>query len=127
MTAAGSSQVVTRAGERSRIVASFGVFGLSNQQRGWILEALDSTAWDWFTDCDGCTRVSEVYWPTKYFPPCLRHDFDCARGDGGWDGSGRFYELQRAYGMPRWRAGVRAAVVTVNWYALGWWRSRHPQ
>lgn len=46
MTAAGSSQVVTRAGERSRIVASFGVFGLSNQQRGWILEALDSTAWE---------------------------------------------------------------------------------
>jgi hypothetical protein len=122
MTAAGNSQVVTRAGERSRIMASFSVFGLSNQQRAWILEALDSKAWDWFTDCDGCTRVSEVYWPTQYFPPCLRHDFDWRTGNGGLIGSRRFYDLQRAYGMPRWRAGIRMAAVTVNWCAFGRWR-----
>jgi len=112
----------TRKSERGRIEQSFDVYGLTPEQRTAIIEALDSTAWDWFEDCDGCTCVSELHWPTKYFPPCLRHDFDCASGKGSWKASRRFYALQRAYGVPVWRASLRAGAVTVFWYAWGRWR-----
>jgi hypothetical protein len=114
---------INRHSERRRIEKSFEVFGLLQRHRELIVEALDSDVWDWFRDCDGCTGVPDMYWPTKYFPPCLRHDFDWTIGNGGLDGSRTFYDLQRAYGMPRWRAGLRAAAVTVVWY--GWsqmWR-----
>lgn len=107
--------------ERLRIEKSFDVFGLSEEHRLLILEALDSNAWDWFHDCDGCTAVNELYWPTRYFPPCLRHDFDWATGNGGLTGSKNFYALQRAYGVPGWRSGLRVAGVTALWYAWGMW------
>jgi hypothetical protein len=113
----------TRESERARIEKSFEVFGLSAEDRALIVEALDSDQWDWFGDCDGCTSVSEVFWPTKYFPPCVRHDFDCAMGKNGLDASKRFFRLQMAYGMSWARAGWRAAGVTVAWYGwLKWFR-----
>ena len=90
--------------------------------RQLIIEAVESDAWDWFRDCDGCTLVSELYWPTIYFPPCLRHDFDCVTGQGGWEASKRFYRLQRAYAVGRFRAGIRAGTVTLAWYAWLKWR-----
>jgi len=117
------SRIVTKESERLRIEKSFDVFGLDPRQRGLILEALDSGAWDWFRDCDGCTAVSELHWPTKYFPPCLRHDFDWATGNGGLTGSKIFYDLQCAYGVPKWRSGLRAAAVTAVWYALKRWKT----
>ena len=113
----------TRQGERARIEKSLEVFGLSTKHRGLILEALDSGEWDWFRDCDGCTAVSELHWPTKYFPPCLRHDFDWTRGRGDIEASRRFYRLQRAYGVPVWRSALRAVAVTVVWYGWGKWRA----
>ncbi len=113
--------MMTRESERRRIEKSFDVFSLSTTHRALILEALDSPEWDWFQDCDGCTAVSELHWPTKYFPPCLRHDFDWIRGKGDWSGSRRFYELQRAYGVPIWRSALRSGAVTVVWYAWGKW------
>ena len=113
---------VTPESERRRIMKSFEVFIVSEEHRALILEALDSGEWNWFMDCDGCTAVSELHWPTKYFPPCLRHDFDWIRGDGGWPASVRFYHLQRAYGVPRWRSGLRAGTVTVVWDGWGRWR-----
>ena len=112
----------TRQSERARIEKSFDVFGLSTKHRGLILEALDSEEWDWFRDCDGCTAVSELHWPTKYFPPCLRHDFDWIRGRGDWAASRRFYDLQRAYGVPIWRSALRAGAVTFVWYTWAKWR-----
>jgi hypothetical protein len=54
------SRILTKESERRRIEKSFEVFGLTPRQRGLILEALDSDAWDWFEDCDGCTGVSEL-------------------------------------------------------------------
>jgi hypothetical protein len=115
------SREVTRESERARIEKSFDVFGLSSRQRQLILEALDSNAWDWFRDCDGCTAVSELYWPTKYFPPCLRHDYDWRRGAGDCTASKNFFRLQRAYGVPRWRSALRTAGVTALWYAWRKW------
>ena len=112
----------TRESERARIEKSFKVFNVSEEQQALIREALDSDAWDWFEDCDGCTGVSDLYWPTRYFPPCLRHDFDFVTGNGGLTGSRIFYDLQRAYGMPKWRSGLRTGAVTVYWYAWAKWR-----
>lgn len=49
----------------------------------------------------GCTCVSEMYWPTKYFPPCLRHDFDWQTGNGGWEANTRSetFKMERATGF----------------------------
>lgn len=116
------SERLDRETERRRIEASFDVLSVPADIQGLIREALDSDKWDWFRDCDGCTAVSEVYWPTIYFPPCLRHDYDCMIGQGGWPASVRFYHIQRAYGMGRFRAGIRATAVTAAWYAWLRWR-----
>ena len=56
---------VTPESERRRIEKSFEVFSVSAEHRALILEALDSGEWDWFRDCDGCTAVSELHWPTQ--------------------------------------------------------------
>lgn len=121
--AAAAHDTVTREGERERILSSFEVFEVPPHMQAEILEALDSGEWDWFRDCDGCTGVSELHWPTRYFPPCLRHDFDWKRGQGDWAGSRRFYGLQLAYGVPMWRASIRAFAVTIKWYCWEKWCS----
>ena len=107
--------------ELHRILDSFDVFSIPAPIRAEIREALDSPLWDWFKDCDGCTCVSEVYWPTQYFPPCLRHDFDCATGHNGVQTSRRFYRIQRAYGMGRLQSALRFLSVTVAWYVWMKW------
>ena len=111
----------SRTRERQRIEDSFLVYEVGEEAQGWIREALDSSAWDWFVDCDGCTCVSELHWPTKYFPPCVRHDFDWSRGRGDWIARQRFYRLQRVYGVPVWRSALRAGAVTLVWYGLAKW------
>jgi hypothetical protein len=118
------SRELTRESERRRIEKSFEVFHVSEEQQALIREALDSDRWDWFRDCDGCTGVSDLHWPTRYFPPCLRHDYDWITGNGELTGSKIFYRLQRAYGVPKWRSGVRTAGVTVFWNVWGRWRQK---
>lgn len=108
--------------ERDRIVRSFDVFSVPQDIRAEIIEALDSKRWDWFKDCDGCTCVTEIFWPTKYFPPCVRHDYDCRIGTSGPVASARFYRIQRAYGVGRVRASGRCMGVFVAWYAWFKWR-----
>ena len=120
--AKGQKEALDRETERHRIIESFDVLNVPAAIQALILEALDSDKWDWFLDCDGCTAVSEVYWPTIYFPPCLRHDFDWFTGNGGWESNVRFFRIQRAYGMSGFRAGLRFAGVTVAWYGFYKWR-----
>ena len=112
----------TRLTERIRIERSFDVFHVGEAERAEIMEALDSEEWDWFADSDGCTAVSEMHWPTKYFPPCVRHDFDWRYRDGGMEATKRFYRLQRAYGMSKFRSGLRCTGVTLAWYGLCKWK-----
>ena len=119
----GKSEGLDRATEYRRIIESFDVLNVPADIQALIREALDSDKWDWFTDCDGCTGVSDVYWPTIYFPPCLRHDFDWGTGNGGWDANVRFYRTQCAYGMGSVRAGVRFLGVTISWFAWFKWRA----
>ena len=112
-----------RATEHHRIIESFDVLSVPHDIQVLVREALDSTKWDWFKDCDGCTCVSEMYWPTKYFPPCLRHDFDWQVNGGGWEANARFYRIQRAYRMSALQAGTRFVGVTLSWYGwFKWWR-----
>ena len=109
--------------EYHRIIESFDVLDIPGDVQNSILQALHAPEWDWFTRCDGCTCVSEMYWPTKYFPPCLRHDYDWQTGRGGWDANVRFYRIQRAYRMSALQAGTRFLGVTVSWFAWFKWRS----
>ena len=118
----GRSADLDRATERRRIIVSFDVLNVPADVQALVREALDSDKWDWFKDCDGCTAVSEIYWPTIYFPPCLRHDFDWHTGNGGWASNVRFYRVQRAYGVGAIRAGIRTAGVMLSWYAWFKWR-----
>ena len=118
----GRSAGLDRAREYRRVIESFDVLDVPEDVRTLIREALDSPLWDWFQDCDGCTGVSEIYWPTIYFPPCLRHVFDCHIGQNGWQTSRRFYRTQRACGVEKIRAGARVAGVTLAWYAWFKWR-----
>ena len=108
--------------EYHRIIESFDVLSVPVDIQALVREVLDSDLWDWFTDCDGCTGVSEMYWPTIYFPPCLRHDFDWQTGRGGWEANVRFYRIQRAYRMSVLQAGTRFLGVTVSWFAWFKWR-----
>lgn len=118
-----NSLAIHREHEYNRIVASFLTFDVPLDLQSDVRQALlDRDTWDWFRDCDGCTGVSEVYWPTIYFPPCLRHDYDCQRGANGWETTRRFYRLMRAYRMTRVRAGARAVGVFAAW--CGWFRWR---
>ena len=118
----GHSAGLDRDRERRRIIESFDVLNVPTGVQALVRAALDSDKWDWFRDCDGCTGVSEIYWPTIYFPPCLRHDFDCQTGHNGWQTSLRFYRVQRAYGVDAIRAGIRAVGVTLAWYGWMKWR-----
>ena len=112
-----------RATEYHRIIESFDVLNVPRDIQVLIREALESKSWDWFKDCDGCTCVSEMYWPTQYFPPCLRHDFDWRVNGGGWEANARFYRIQRAYRMSALQAGTRFLGVTLSWYGwFKWWR-----
>jgi len=120
----GRSAGLDRETERRRIIESFDVLNVPAGVQALVREALDSDKWDWFRDCDGCTGVSEIYWPTIYFPPCLRHDFDCYTGHNGWQTSLRFYRVQRAYGVDAIRSGIRTAGVTLAWYCWMKWQKK---
>ena len=111
---------MSKESELRRIKASFDLFELCDEHRNLIMEAIDSDLWSWYDDSDGCTGVSELYWPTRYFPPCVRHDYDFMIGNGGVEGSKTFYVLQRAYGMSRTRSALRVLGVSVAWCA--WFR-----
>ena len=121
MSPCGCEGTTDREREYVRIVRSFSVFNIPPRICAEILEALHSLRWDWHRDCDGCTCVTEIFWPTKYFPPCVRHDFDCHIGTPGTESSARFYRIQRAYGVSAARSGLRTVGVFVAWYAWFKW------
>ena len=75
----GRSAGLNRMTEYKRIIESFDLLNVPAGVRVLVREALDSPRWDWFKDCDGCTGVSEMYWPTIYFPPWVNeaaHSFE---------------------------------------------------
>jgi ribonucleoside-triphosphate reductase len=117
----GSGWPIAKIAEYRRIVKSFDFFTLPDEYRKEILECLHDPAWDWWEESDGCTAVSEPGWPSKYFPPCVRHDYDWQTGRGGWVANARFRRLNRAYCMESWRANARWAGVTISWFVWFKW------
>jgi hypothetical protein len=99
--------------EYRRIGYSFLLMELSEKLQDIILEVLHSDKWDWFTDCDGCTAVSEPHWPTIYFPPCIVHDYRCFLGKPLFKAAKEFHALNLAYNMDKWRANLRFAGVVL--------------
>ena len=89
----------------------------------YILDSYQDEVWDWKTS-DGCTCVTEVYWPTKYFPPCVAHDrhwkislenksFFSAICSNHWNAV-MFFKANIGFGMNPFRALVRSFGVTVS-------------
>ncbi len=110
--------------EYRRIITSFTFFDIPKLEEEEIRQALEDPRWDWHKDCDGCTAVSEAGWPSKYFPPCVRHDYDWFVGNDMIKAQNRFYRLNRCYGMGRCRASVRYVGTYAGWICYGWWRNR---
>ncbi len=109
--------------EYKRIVNSFDLFNVPELERAEILEALDDERWDWYEDCDGCTGVDEDGWPTKYYPPCVRHDYDCWFGHNVHKSTSRFTRLNKIYRMKPWKYRARHIGVYVAWYVWFKWRN----
>jgi len=106
--------------EYGRIMDSFFDLKIPKRIQNEIMEALTDPAWDWFTMSDGCTCVSEFGWPTKYFPPCVAHDYYCQTKRGGFANNARFYRHNRAYKMSRARAILRTVGTDLGW--IFWFR-----
>ena len=108
--------------EYKRIIGSFSLLDIGETEQQEILEALhDETEWDWWEDCDGCSCVSEPGWPTKYYPPCLRHDYDWGKNPTIASNM-RFKRLNKAYHMDTWRAVARFIGVCVSLPFYKTWR-----
>ena len=99
--------------EYLRIKQSFDFYDLAEDDRQTMLEALHSDRWDWFRDCDGCSCVSEPGWPSKYFPPCVLHDYRWHTGEALMKSNREFRRFNRLYRMEGWRSSVRWFGVTV--------------
>ncbi len=113
----------TKKRERKRIIDSFDLFDVPEIEQAEILEALNDKRWDWYKDCDGCTAVDEDGWLTKYYPPCVRHDYDCWFGHNVHTSTKRFTRLNKIYGMKTWKYRGRHIGVYVAWYAWFKWRN----
>jgi hypothetical protein len=99
--------------EYFRIIDSFKVFDVPEEQQQWVLEALhDHKHWDWFKDCNGANIVSEPGWKGKYHPAYVYHDYAWSKWGPTWKSNNRMKYLQDTYGMDGWRSNLRWVGVT---------------
>lgn len=110
-----------REGEKERIAMSFEEYLIPPEDAEIIMEAMNSTEWDWYVDTDGCTGVSNQ-WPTKYSPPCLVHDWMWQSGRGGAGADRVFLRLMLDYKVPVIVAYSRYIGVRIAWYMWFKWR-----
>lgn len=107
--------------EKQRILDSFKVYGPPPVFKALIMEALESKEWDWFTDMDGCTGVAD-YWPTRFHPACLVHDFHWRIGRGGEVSDLIFKDLMEIYSMAKSKATLRFLGVRMAWIFVYKWK-----
>lgn len=107
--------------QRRKIIESFELYNVPEILQNVILEALNSSEWDWFHDCDGCTMVAD-YWPSKFHPACLVHDFYWVTGRGGKEADLIFKEIMKAYALPPSLYIRRYIGVRVGWFAFYKWK-----
>ena len=116
-----SSVPMSRNAERERIIKSFEEYLIPPEDADVIMTAMSSQDWDWYTDTDGCTAVSNL-WPTKYSPPCLVHDWMWQTGRGGAVSDAIFLQLMLDYGVPKFVAYSRYIGVRITWVVWYKWR-----
>ena len=112
---------MSREREKQRIIDSFGVYDVPNEYIVLIQRAIDSNEWDWFLDMDGCSFVPN-YWPTKFHPACLVHDYYWRTGRGGYWSDRIFLELMEIYSMPKFKRTKRFVGVRVGWFLYFKWK-----
>ena len=106
---------------------------LSPKTEEFIMDAYDDRhkiGWDW-RESDGCTGVSERYWVSRYFPPCVAHDYACERANRAKtrkeadkiraEGDKYFFKANLAYGLPWVVCVVRHIGVRSYWNFIGRW------
>lgn len=106
--------------EKQRILESFEVYEVPDYVQYVIIEAIDSQDWNWI-EMDGCTAVPD-YWPTRYNPACLVHDFMWATGRGGAKSDYIFKRLSMIYGMPSGQSTRRYIGVRIFWFLAYKWK-----
>jgi hypothetical protein len=108
--------------EIQRIKDTFHLYNLPKEFADIILEALYSTEWDWFTDCDGCTGVPDLTY-LKYHPACIVHDYFWVTGRGGKVSDKIFFKLMLLY-KKGWTVSLaRYTAVKLAW--VGWYKWKH--
>lgn len=109
--------------EYKRIVVSLDSFFVPQVYRDMVMEALhDEISWDWYKDCDGCTCVSEPGWPSKYYPPCVLHDYMWRTNKGGMVSNGIFLEMTVLYHAPKMWSYTCYLGVTLSWLLWAKWK-----
>ena len=114
---------MSRRTERNRIIKSFDVYDVPDIYRDLIKLAIESNHWDWFNDMDGCSFVPD-YWKTKFYPPCLVHDYHWRTGRGGYWSDRIFLELMEIYSLPKWQRNLRFVMVRVGWFGFYKWKHK---
>ena len=112
---------MNRQKEKQRIIDSFIVFDVPLIYQELILFTIESKDWDWFEDMDGCSCVAD-YWPTKYNPACLVHDYYWRTGRGGYWSDKIFLELMKIYAMPKRKRLFRFSMVRFGWFGFFKWK-----
>lgn len=117
--------VAAKIAEHDRIIRSFDVFDVPEWYRTKIRMALASPRWDWYSDCDGCTGVREP-WASRYFPPCLGHDFDCLTATTDEEMMYANREFEQGLLIYKFRPAVaRVWRIAVDLAWWGWYRYRN--
>ena len=88
-----------------------------------VEEALESDEWDFMTDYNGCTAVSELHYDYYVFD-CFVHDFLWITGRGGKIADKIFYDLMIARGLGKYIAKKRYIGVRIAWNTVYRWKHK---
>jgi hypothetical protein len=121
--------------EYERMEQALGVFEprLTPDLIAKVREAYNAPDWNWRFS-NGCNVVDERFWPNRYFPPCVTHDYACVRANKAKtrkeadairkQGDKDFFELNKAFGLPMFRLPGRGFMNSVFGRFVGvrfWW------
>lgn len=119
--------------EKQRMASSLEIFfeKLDEPTIQFLIISYSTQSWDWKTS-DGCTGVSERYWPNQYFPPCVAHDYQCVLANRASTrkeadrvrkaGDKLFHKANKAYGLPWFSRTIRYWGVRRYWMFVGRWK-----
>jgi len=115
------SIMTEREEEIERIKNSFEVYEIPLYLQDLVIAAIEDIKWD-FMDSDGCTAVPN-WWPSKYSPPCLFHDYArrvLPHERQKWADQ-MFRRLMLAYSFTKFKANLRFIGVRIIYITIGQW------